>query len=81
MLAAEITREEAASWAISLTEKDDSRDLEYFPAANEEDIWDALEFLSGVDAKDSPDSYYFILIDIESYYTNWLHVVEGKSSL
>jgi hypothetical protein len=49
--------EQTAEWAVSVQHNDDLRLLKYVPPRSEVAIWEALEYLSGVDFRDEPDSY------------------------
>lgn len=60
-------REEIADWASSVrAADDDGRGLEYVPARAERAIWEALEFLMGVDLRDAPETYLHNQQDVES---------------
>ncbi len=75
LIAEQITREAAADWASTLTKSDDDVPLEYDPSSASEQITDALEFLMGVDLKDSPNSYLHTSEDIESFWAGMSEVL------
>jgi len=62
-------REEVASWAARVRAADDAGGLEYVPPTAEAAIWDALEFLMGVDLKDGPNSYLHNEQDFIEYWS------------
>jgi hypothetical protein len=64
------SREEVASWASRIRDADDTEGLQYVPPSAEVVLWDALEFLIGVDLKDGPDSYLHNLQDIAEYWSS-----------
>ena len=64
------TREDIASWASLVRASDDAERLIYSPPAAQAAIWEALEFLMGVDLKDAPDSYLHNREDFEEYWAN-----------
>lgn len=58
------SREEITSWAQKRQEAEDNDRLEYDPPSEEDKIWDGIEYLMGVDLKDTDGSY---LHTIESF--------------
>ncbi len=62
------SREEIAAWAAQVRAADDDEGIEYVPPKAETAIWDALEFLMGVDLKDGPTSYLHNESDFEQYW-------------
>jgi len=70
------SREEIASWAREVRAAEDRDDLEYSPKSAEESIWDALEFLMGVDLKVAAETYLHGRADFEAY---WVTSREGLS--
>lgn len=67
-----ITREEVSSWANKLQCAQDNNTLVYSPDNMEDKIWKAIQFLQGVDLKDSPSTYLHNLEDIRSFYSSVL---------
>jgi hypothetical protein len=63
------SREDIATWASRVRKADDAEGIEYVPPSAESAIWDALEFLMGVDLKDGPDSYLHNHQDFLDYWT------------
>ncbi|MPT33668.1 MAG: hypothetical protein E2604_00925 [Flavobacterium sp.] len=61
------SREEAASWACELQDAQDSGLLEYDPLEKEVIIWNAIQFLQGVDLQDAPNEYLHNLDDLEKF--------------
>ena len=57
------SREEIASWALKLLLSNDESDLIYEPSSEEKKIWDAIKYLTGVDLKNSPKSYFHSIDD------------------
>ncbi|MDN3505825.1 MAG: hypothetical protein P0S96_01180 [Simkaniaceae bacterium] len=51
------SREEISSWAENLQLAEDNNDLEYYPKMEGDKIWDALDYLNGVDLRDLDGSY------------------------
>jgi hypothetical protein len=51
------SREELASWAQKLQLAEDNEELDYEPQSEEAKIWDGIEYLMGVDLKDTDGSY------------------------
>jgi hypothetical protein len=64
------SREDVANWAHRVRVADDAEGIRYDPPAAESAIWDALEFLIGVDLKDGPDSYLHNQQDFEEYWSS-----------
>lgn len=52
-----ITREFADRWAYDVMQKCESGNLELIPSSQREEIWDAVMYLYGIDAMDSPGEY------------------------
>ena len=50
------SREEVADFALRAMKADDAQSLK-MDAASSDKIWEAILYLSGVDLKDTPDSY------------------------
>ncbi len=61
------SREDIASWAVSMMQKEDQRLLRYEPISDEDRIWSALQYLAGVDLKESENVYLHSMDDIESF--------------
>jgi hypothetical protein len=61
------SREEIADWASNLCTHADLKHLKFHPHEIEEQIWNSLEFLQGIDLKDSPVSYLHNLQDIKNH--------------
>lgn len=57
VLDGQVTREDADRWAYAAIQKSESNELIFFPASDEEKIWEGLMFLYGIDSKDSPNEY------------------------
>lgn len=51
------THEEITDWAIKLQSIEGSGDLKYEPKSEEDIIWKAITYLSGVDLKDIDGTY------------------------
>lgn len=64
------SREDVAGWASSVRAADDTEGIQYEPPTAESAIWQALEFLMGVDIKDGPDSYLHNHEDFEKYWSS-----------
>lgn len=64
-----LTREEASDWANSLQLVEDEGVLNYSPNESENQIWEGIQFLQGIDLKDSPTTYLHNLEDIEKVIT------------
>ncbi len=62
------SREDIAAWASSIRSADDAEGIEYDPPSDGTAIWDALEFLVGVDLKDGPESFLHNCEDFERYW-------------
>ncbi len=62
------TRESIADWANEAISADNRDELEYEPAIAEDIIWDGIEYLSGVDLKDTPESYLHTMDDFSVYW-------------
>lgn len=62
------TREEVASWASALRRAEDTGSLRYVPSNAEAEIWKALEFLMGIDLKESPNTYLHELGQVRAYW-------------
>lgn len=65
------SREDVASWASSMRKLEDCRGLQYDPKPAEGLIWESLEFLIGIDLKDSPDTYLHNLDDVRDFWMRW----------
>jgi hypothetical protein len=57
LLAKRISRETASEWAIQLINLSEEKKLNYSPQDLEVSIWEAIQFLQGVDIKDAPNIY------------------------
>lgn len=68
LLSEKIARESVADWSSNLQRAFDDRDLIFEPKDAEEQIWDAILFLEGIDLKDAPNSYLHNEKDIQRYY-------------
>lgn len=64
------SREDVAQWASAVRAADDAEGIQYEPPAAGPAIWDALEFLIGVDLKDAPDSYLHGQKDFDEYWSS-----------
>jgi hypothetical protein len=62
------TREEIAKWALSVRSADDAEGIEYHPSTAESAIWNALEFLTGIDLKEGLGVYLHTERDFEEYW-------------
>jgi hypothetical protein len=60
----ELSREAVSNWAIELRRSEDDGQLEYIPTHEEQRIWRAISYLTGVDLLDMDGSY---LHSIENY--------------
>lgn len=67
LLEIKILREDASSWAFELQNYRDLDLLEYTPSEDELKIWNAIQFLTGIDLKDSPNEYFHNYKDIKDY--------------
>lgn len=67
LLNKERSREQVAEWAFDLMKADDNNELEYEPMQDEELLWDSIDFLQGVDLKDTPNSYLHNEEDIQGF--------------
>ncbi|WP_332840659.1 DNA-binding protein [Bacillus safensis] len=56
-----MTREQVSDWAENYVSSDD-------PEIDDDQVWDMLVLLSGIDLKDSPNSYLHSVDDLN----NWL---------
>jgi hypothetical protein len=61
------SREEIANFASQAMRANDQDLLILKPKSEKTKIWDAILYLSGVDLKDSPDSYLHIIDDFINY--------------
>jgi hypothetical protein len=68
LISGRLTREDAANWASKICAAHESTTIEYVPASAEESIWKALNFLMGVDLRDSPNSYLHVVDDLVLYW-------------
>lgn len=67
-----ITREDADRWAYARIKSFDSGELIFKPKKDEELLWDAIQYLYGIDTKLCPDEYMHSIDDINSeYLTRW----------
>jgi hypothetical protein len=57
LLANRISRETASEWAMQLINLSEEKKLNYSPQDLEVSIWEAIQFLQGVDIKDAPNIY------------------------
>ena len=64
LLAGSVSREFASSWARRVRQAEDAGTLVYEPAGLEHRLWEAIQFLEGVDLRDSPDSYLHVTADM-----------------
>jgi hemerythrin superfamily protein len=72
LIAGRISREDADRWAYARMQSFDSNDLLFHPKAEEELLWDAVQYLYGIDTKVSPDEYMHSIEDIETeYLSRW----------
>ena len=67
VLSQEITREEASDWAYKARVGLEERRINFLPAKDERNIWDAILLVEAVDLKDSPTSYLYCLNDIAEW--------------
>lgn len=68
LLAGKISREDADRWAYERMQALDAGSLEFNPKSDEEFLWSAIQYLYGVDTKDSPDEYMHSLDDIQKAF-------------
>jgi hypothetical protein len=57
------TREEITDWAVALQFAHDDKLLEFDPPQDKGKIWDAIDFLTGVDLKTEPHTYLHSIDD------------------
>lgn len=57
VLSKNITRESADRWAFSVMERWASGTVAFVPASDEEEIWGAVMYLYGIDARKTPEKY------------------------
>lgn len=62
------SREDISDWAIKLMAAGDKANLEYEPSEAEKVIWDGLQYLSGVDLRNTPQSYLHNKSDFINYW-------------
>lgn len=68
----EITRENADRWAYKRMQALDLGELEFIPASDEQKLWDAIQYLYGIDTKVSPDEYMHPVEEIrENFEEKW----------
>jgi len=67
LISGEISREDASDWARKRQVAEDAGELEYESASKEQEIWDAVLYLEGVDLKDGPSSYLHVTDDFREY--------------
>lgn len=68
----EISREDADEWAYIRMQAYDDGNLEFQPSNDQELLWGAIQYLYGIDIKDSPSSYLHSLEDIQVVFeTTW----------
>lgn len=68
----EISREDADKWAYIRMQAYDDGNLEFQPSSDQELLWGAIQYLYGIDIKDSPSSYLHSLEDIQVVFeTTW----------
>lgn len=67
LISGELSREDVSDWAKKRQIAEDGGELEYEPASKEQEIWDAILYLEGVDLKDSPDTYLHVVSDFQDY--------------
>jgi len=67
ILTGDMTRESASDWATSQIELEDRRELHYSPDVLEDEIWQAIIFLAGIDLLVSPGTYLFGVEDIQGW--------------
>jgi len=65
-----ISREDADRWAYARMQAFDSNDLSFNPKGDENLLWDAVQYLYGIDTKISPDEYMHSIDDIEAEYSS-----------
>lgn len=67
-----ISREDADRWAYKIIEADDLDDLELHPSNKKHIMWEAIDYLYGIDMKLSPDEYMHSIDQIkEVYESEW----------
>lgn len=67
-----ISREDADRWAYARVQAFDSNNLSFDPKVDEDLLWDAVQYLYGIDMKVSPDEYMHSIDDIEvEYQSRW----------
>lgn len=68
----DITREEADRWAHERMQAFDSDSLVFEPSKDEEFLWEAIQYLYGIDSRVSPDEYMHSIEEIkEAYQEKW----------
>ena len=60
-----ITREQVSDWAEIYVSSDD-------PEIDDDQVWDMLILLSGIDLKDSPNSYLHSVDDLNDWIEKYL---------
>lgn len=67
-----ITREQADRWAYERMQSFDADTLYFEPKEKEELLWDAIQYLYGIDSKVSPTEYMHPLDEIkETFEERW----------
>jgi len=67
-----LSREEADRWAYQRMQAFDNKSLVFEPTVDESFLWDAIQYLYGIDTKVSSDEYMHSIEDIkETYKEKW----------
>ncbi len=67
-----ITREEVDRWAYERMQAFDADSLVFEPSKDEEFLWEAIQYLYGIDSRISPDEYMQSIEEIkEDYQEKW----------
>ncbi|WP_160060594.1 hypothetical protein [Psychromonas sp. L1A2] len=67
LISGKLSREDVSDWARKRQVAEDVGKLEYEPASKEQEIWDAILYLEGVDLKDGTNSYLHVVGDFQNY--------------
>ena len=67
LISGDRSREDIAGWASLVERAEDSGHLEYDPCTEEERIWDAIDYLTGVDLLTIPSGYLHDIKNFQDY--------------
>lgn len=67
VLAQQLSREAAADWAAQMCTQLEAELITYNPVKMEKQIWDALNYIQGIDLQDAPGSYLHNEEDLRHY--------------